>query len=343
MLWFCVAAVVVIAGLMIAQARRMDRELELAGLLDACNDVHQARVEGWVRVEDLPMLVDWITAKESPPWLHNLKRKARGWTGSLQPMEYEFRAWAVKGFEILGTNAAPAIPQLMEALQKGLGEDEAVHALGLIGEPVWETAYELANGQTDGRLLGAFLLGGTRIREEESRKVLLKLTADPEPVVREIALMALAEFPNDATERMFHEMLLSGDKKKIGMGAYGLHLGGESAVKILVDAYDSTTNKFVKGEVLAAFSLRDDVQTMRRHESSPFWRYQRKRGFFGNVHSEIRMFGAFVDEDEEALWSAVRERVLAGKEAEVEKEIVKVRRAEAGSKSRDAEDWRVPR
>ena len=35
MLWFCVAAVVVIAGLMIAQARRMDRELELAGLLDA--------------------------------------------------------------------------------------------------------------------------------------------------------------------------------------------------------------------------------------------------------------------------------------------------------------------
>ena len=41
MLWFCVAAVVVIAGLMIAQARRMDRELELAGLLDACNDVQQ--------------------------------------------------------------------------------------------------------------------------------------------------------------------------------------------------------------------------------------------------------------------------------------------------------------
>ena len=55
------------------------------------------------------------------------------------------------------------------------------------------------------------------------------------------------------------------------------------------------------------------------------------------------LFGAFVDEDEEALWSAVRERVLAGKEAEVEKEIVKVRRAEAGSKSRDAEDWKVPR
>ena len=41
MLWFCVAAVAVIAGLMIAQARRMDRELELAGLLDACNDVQQ--------------------------------------------------------------------------------------------------------------------------------------------------------------------------------------------------------------------------------------------------------------------------------------------------------------
>ena len=39
MLWFSVAAVAVIAGLMIAKARRMDRGLELAGLLDACHDV----------------------------------------------------------------------------------------------------------------------------------------------------------------------------------------------------------------------------------------------------------------------------------------------------------------
>ena len=340
MLWFFVAGGATIAGLIIAQARRMDRELELAGLLHACNDVQQARVEGWVRVEDLPMLVDWIVAKESPAWLHNLKWKVRVWTGSLQPTEYEFRAWALKGFEILWTNAAPAIPQLMDAFQKELGEDEAVYALGLIGEPIWETAYELANGQTDAGMVGvgAFLVGGAGIRPEESREVLLKLTANPEPVVREIALMALAEFPNDETERMFHEMLLSGDKMKIGKGAYGLHMGGESAVKILVDAYDSTTNKFVKGEVLAAFALRDDVQSLRKYESSPFWRYQRKRGFFENVHSEIRMFGAFVDEDEEALWKAVRERVLAGKDAEVEREIVRVRRAGARSKSRDAED-----
>ena len=49
MLWFSVAAVAVIAGLMIVQARRMDREFELGALLETCNDVHRARAEGWVR------------------------------------------------------------------------------------------------------------------------------------------------------------------------------------------------------------------------------------------------------------------------------------------------------
>ena len=85
------------------------------------------------------------------------------------------------------------------------------------------------------------------------------------------------------------------------------------------------------------------MQSMRKYESSPFWRYQRKRGFFENLHSEIRLFGTFVDEDEEALWKAVRERVLAGKVADVDGEIFRVRRAEGRSKSRDAEDWRIPK
>lgn len=114
-------------------------------------------------------------------------------------------------------------------------------------------------------------------------------------------------------------------------------------MKILVDAYDSTTNMVVRREVLAAFSLRDDVRSMWGRESSPFWRYQRKRGFFENPHSEIRWFME-ADKDVEALWKAVRERVLQGKDAEVAKEIVRARRAaEAKRRSSDVEHWRVPK
>jgi hypothetical protein len=354
MLWFCVAAMAVIAGLMIAQARRSARELELGGLLETWRDVHQARAERWVTVEDLPMLTDWITGEKKPPLQRKLQWRMLKW-GWVPPWvqgweDYDFKGWALKGFEILGTNAAPAIPQLMEAVVIRRGEDEVedevAFALGLIGEPAWEIAYELAKGGGDSRGIGAFLLGGIGSRPEESREILLQLTKDPDEAVRKCAYAALAEFSNEKTEAMFGEMLRCDDETKVRMGAYGLHMGGEASVKMLVDAYESATNDFAKDEVLATFALRDDAQGLGRFAVSRFWGYQEKRGWFESPHIEVRSYlRSYIERGEpvEALWRAVRERVLAGQNAEVEKEIFRVRRAAGRSKSRDAEDWRIPK
>ena len=169
---------------------------------------------------------------------------------------YEFKA--TRGFAILGTNAASAIPPLVQFLRRGNDPDIAIQALGSIGEPVWETALQFAKSELpEERMMGAYLIGVLRMKLEESVPTLMRLKDEEESAIRASALVALAEFPCEQTLALFGKMLRSEDRALIEEGAYGLHQGGKEAMRILVERFESTTNRWVQENILRAVLARE--------------------------------------------------------------------------------------
>jgi hypothetical protein len=334
-LLFCAGAVLVVAIFAVVQVGQHRRERELAETLASYqrmaweDEGALAKVREKVSARDIPTLLKWLHRGNGPEWRREWERKlysaiARSDEELLR--KHNLPALAVCGFEVLGTKGAPAIAALGRILRSGNGEDEVLYAIAPIGEPAWEITKELASGELLGeRFCGAWLLGALGMNKEESVPRLLKLATEANEHLRKTAFIALGEFPCAETERLFSEMMASGDESKVQTGAYGLHRGGEGAMKTLVNFYDSSTNEMGKKVVLEALYIRDATERASRHKS--FRRqthYRWKYPLYCHPHSEINRF-IEGGHDVDALWAKVRPRVLAGEESRFDEEMKRLR------------------
>lgn len=292
--------------------------------------VAEARAERRITTENMPTLLKWISpsSREAFWWW---RVRARGYE-LLRPMEqapeppWDIQLAALFGFAVLGSNGAVAIPELVRSFKSSPGLYEK-NALVYIGEDSWAVATELASaGSAKERGLCAFLLGALRIHESASVEVLLRLLQDKELVVRTEASRALAEFPCEKTEFLFSEMLeVAGDAQRFKEGAYGLHTGGTNAMKRLVAAYESTTNRELREIVLETFAFRERVQWNEKTGA-----YLRGFYYSGKWDAFVAEFGQvrrnFLNpKEEEDLWGAVRANVMAGEEPDISLEIARRR------------------
>jgi hypothetical protein len=125
--------------------------------------------------------------------------------------------------------------------------------------------------------------------------------------------------PCEETTELFGKMLRSDDRSMIETGAYGLHRGGRKAMRMLVDKFESTTNRWVHGTVLRAVYAREQIWRARKNGSPPAWEYRMRHGFcFSASHNAVSMI---VDEGNALeVMGRVREKLLNEEETDLEKE-----------------------
>ena len=93
-----------------------------------------------IGVAGLPTLVGMIRAKDPPAFLQKIRKQAER-LGLIRPSyryAYQLNEEAAYAFEILGTNGAPAVPDLVRAYEDNLSRSSqrcAAQALGNIGRP----------------------------------------------------------------------------------------------------------------------------------------------------------------------------------------------------------------
>src|SRR5688500_17501052 len=165
------------------ESELMERLSRLEGLIgESTNWVEQAREERLVRSDDLPILLRWLGREYRPEWMKKAEAMYRRLDRDDENVSGDYAFEATRGVAILGTNAAPAIPALVQFSRRGDDYPElAIQALGSIGEPVWETAVQFAKSDSpEERMFGAYLMGVLRTNPEESVPVLLRLKEETE-------------------------------------------------------------------------------------------------------------------------------------------------------------------
>ena len=307
------------------ESELMERLSRVEGLIsESTNWVQQARAERLVTPDDLPIFVRWLGREYRSDWMKTFEAMYRSLDREKDYVDggYEFKA--TRGFVILGTNAAPAIPTLVQFLRRGNDPEIAIQALGSIGEPVWETAVRFANSDSaEERMFGAYLMGVLRMNQEVSAATLLRLKEEKNSGIRASALVALAEFPCNETLTLFGEMLRSEDRATFSAGAYGLHQGGKETMRLLVEKFDSTTNSWMHETILRAVFARESNWRARKQGTPRSWEYQWKYGYmFSASHNEVTSFLRTRTAAE--LMGAVREKLLNGEETNLPEEMEKL-------------------
>ena len=331
---FSAGAVVLllVGGMLFFQGMRERRESELierlsrveALISESTNWVEQARAERLVTPDDLPIFVRWLGRAYRSELVKKLEALYRSLDREKDFVDGGYEFQATRGFVILGTNAAPAIPTLVQFLRRGNDPQIAIQAMGSIGEPVWETAVRFTGSDSaEERTYGAYLMGVLRMNPEESVPTLLRLKDEKESGIRANALVALAELPCEETVALFREMLWSEDRSTFSAGAYGLHQGGKEAMRLLVERFDSTTNSWMHETILRAVFARESNWRAPRQSMPRSWEYQWRYGYmFSASHNEVTSFLRTGSAAE--VMEVVREKLLKGEETNLTEEMEKL-------------------
>jgi hypothetical protein len=157
----------------------------------------------------LPYLLKWIQ-QQPPPWHRTAHRKLPESVSDSAPVRllidgrgYETANGAMLAFDILGSNAAPAIPEMVAAMNGTTNRTTAVRiiaALSGIGAPALpHMAAALSNTNQTGRsAIPAYIR--LMARHVGTNACLPPLTAalqDPDPAVRSSASWALSKLAPD--------------------------------------------------------------------------------------------------------------------------------------------------
>lgn len=144
----------------------------------------------------IPALLDWLQTRESR--LRKRLRELAAWQSwfSIQPdSAWEKRAWAMAGFSLLGTNAAPAIPRLAALIDDpeiGPAALGALRGIGLPSAPVLLGA--LTNHHAEARNgMVQILAGEPFIDLPQALPALLRALDDADYQVQLTAISALAQ------------------------------------------------------------------------------------------------------------------------------------------------------
>jgi hypothetical protein len=205
----CLAAVVVAFVVWPGEREPEYQGRKLSEWLEPYNDVgdDEARVAAikHIGTNALPFLLSWMQY-EPPPWresiyrhlykLPKIARKDLTYRVLLGKGELRLRA-VVRGFEALGPEAAPAVPELARILSRtkstGTGY-RATFALASIGEeglPALTNA--LADPHCANRYYAAEAIGSIGDKARAAVPALLLVLNDPDPVVRDAATLALRQ------------------------------------------------------------------------------------------------------------------------------------------------------
>jgi hypothetical protein len=232
----------------------------------------------------LPILLKWLRKSQSEPSLgERIKwRLYEFFPRLMQPVPAPASSGpmlALDGFEILGTNAIAAIPELRKMLYDTNLCEIVASAFICIGPPAFPVAAELSeNPNPLLRRQAAFIVGG--IRTDGNPSILQKLCGDTDPAVRTEACTALAEFPSDVVLPQLRAQLGAGSVEAFN-AAYALHSSGSNAVAALIEASGST-NKPTKTAALAALTMRKRLARLSGVFEHRFQVIQGKRCMFNN-------------------------------------------------------------
>ncbi|MDB6039713.1 MAG: hypothetical protein JWM99_3554, partial [Verrucomicrobiales bacterium] len=209
---------------------------------------------------------------------------------------------ALIGLEILGTNAAVAVPELVWRLKHERAEDASLSALICIGAPAHAFALDLAasTNRTQQRQ-GAHLLGALAIEPNTSVPMLVRLCRETSPEVRGSALTALAEFPEKAIDSVTP---LLQDKESAMDAAYALSSSGTNIIPVFLNALIDS-NRTVRVAALGALMFRETLTqgplNLARRDSA----YAGKRCLF-NMQALQMAFFMYADKDQGELFDYLR-------------------------------------
>ena len=182
-----------------------------------------------------------------------------------------------------------------------------------------------ASPSTAERLRGIFLLGALQLNREQTIPVLTNLLSDPDVLVSDAALTALAEFPGPDITSFFAGRLSSAkDNKSVRAAAYGLHSDPEQTTQALIEAYETTHQRDVLIAVLAALEFKQILQVM-ESASTRTWLYESKRPEFDRTYIWIDQRLPSINE--QTLWNTVRSNIHAGRLPSVRNEILRLEEA----------------
>jgi hypothetical protein len=261
------------------------------------------RVRPALSTNSLPILLKWLRTPESEPspgqrikwrlyeFFPRLMRSVRTPAASREML-------ALDAFEILGTNALPAIPELRKMIYDTNLCEIAASAFICIGPPAFPVAAELSeNPNPLLRRQAAFIIGG--IRTDGNPSILQKLCGDSDAAVRTEACTALAEFPSDVVLPRLRAQLGGGSEEAFN-AAYALHSSGSNAVAALIEASGST-NKPTKTAALAALTMRKQLAGMPGLFERRFQVIRGKRCMFNNQALSIAWLLYAKPEDEQSI------------------------------------------
>ena len=299
---------------------------EIDGGASAEGLVAQARAEGKIAPEHLPLYLRWYIVGDKPVW-RSIQYRLGPWFPGLVPtsVDYDPQMLALFAFEVLGTNAAPAMPELKRLLAGRKMGDHPRYLMVSLGESAWTTAREYAASKSPvEREQGAFLLGALRVRPDETVPLLFDLLEDPADRVRKEALKALAEFPCARTEEYFRGMLASARREsEVREALYGLHAFGSAAFPRYIDAYEANARPGVRQAVLAVLTSIENFQLVEAAGASfRCWYYHSKKAWFEKTAIDLPPRVAGIDQVE--LWKAVRAKLLAEGPPSVQREIFRL-------------------
>jgi HEAT repeat protein len=143
----------------------------------------------------LPFLLNMVATTDS-----SAKMKLRAWAGKgsiirklTTPTHFNFRISAAAGFEALGKEAAPAVPELIKMLNDEQTEYPAVLALSAIGPSAVPLLMQTLTNRSAFTRMGALQALSFMHGAEEAIPGLLRCLDDPEPAVRGEAAFALGD------------------------------------------------------------------------------------------------------------------------------------------------------
>jgi len=265
----------------------------------------------------LPILTRWLNEEPSrEPLLHQLLDRISlpDWAQNWINTHYNSRTigqpnsayLALIGFELMGTNAASAIP-ILAARLKDRPEDGStenlVSALICIGPPAVPIALNLTKStNAPERSHGAYLLGALAAKPKDSVPELLRLAHDTNQETRSAAFTALAEFPKTEIDP-FLRTLLYGNETAFD-AAYALHSGGANRIPLFLDAL-ANSNRNVRVAALAALSSRETFAKIITGEQPRYRSYAGKKCLF-NSHALQASWLMYANNDQEELFASLR-------------------------------------
>jgi hypothetical protein len=269
-------------------------------------------------IDALPILLQWLKGIDSgKPGSAALRHQLHEMNSSERRRSEDLQSLALRGFDLLGTNAVRALPELRVMAYSnasGFG-DTPLHAMISIGAPSWPTATNLAkNKSSDLRRKGAYLLGALQTRPEESVPVLLKLVEDSDTTVSSEALTALVEFPRREIPPIVRNKLA--DPNSSLCAAFSIHTGDKNAMQLLIDTCQSSTQRQVRIAALGALAFRER-RPQSQHGPEPRRTACRRKWCDYTIQSMAIGFLLSRDMDQEAFLAAVKSNIVHHQEARV--------------------------